>query len=71
MDIKEIENEFSVKLYPNEKESQIAAIRLSVCFLCEYKKKENGLSICNKCNCYLNSKVINISSKCPVNKWII
>jgi predicted Zn-ribbon and HTH transcriptional regulator len=71
IEYKKIEKEFSIKLYSNERESQIAAMRLSVCFLCEYRNKENDISICNKCNCYLNSKVINISSKCPINKWLI
>ncbi len=68
---KKIENEFSIKLYPNEKESQIAALRLSVCFLCEHRIKQDDMNICNKCNCYLVTKVINKSSKCPINKWLL
>jgi hypothetical protein len=71
MDYKKIENEFSVKLYPNERESQIAAMRLSVCFLCAYKTTDSNSKMCSKCNCYLDSKVFNQTSKCPINKWLI
>lgn len=70
MDYRELEKEFYVKLYPNEKESQIAAMRLSVCFLCEYKTNDTFGKLCSKCNCFLDSKVFNLSSKCPLNKWI-
>lgn len=71
MDYNKIENEFSVKLYPRERESQIAAMRLSVCFSCEYKVDDSFGKLCSKCNCFLDSKVFNQSSKCPLNKWII
>jgi len=41
--------------------------RLSVCDTCEMYDKEK--SRCNKCGCFMKSKVLFIAATCPLNKW--
>lgn len=70
MDYKKLGTEFSITLYPNEKESQIAALRLFVCSNCESNIKDSSdIRFCVECGCYLGSKSLQRFAKCPLNKW--
>jgi hypothetical protein len=72
MDYKRLGTEFSITLYPNEKESQIAAMRLSVCSTCDSNVKDgSGTRFCLECGCYLGSKALQTFAKCPLNKWLL
>jgi hypothetical protein len=67
-----LETEFSITLYSNEKESQIAAMRLSVCSTCDSNVKDgSGTRFCLECGCYLGSKALQRFAKCPLNKWLL
>jgi len=46
---------------------EIRKERLSICFECEYFKKE--LNMCKKCGCNMKLKTKLYAAKCPVNKW--
>jgi hypothetical protein len=72
MNYTKLSKEFGITLYSNEKESQVAALRLSVCSDCESNVKDTaGTKLCLECGCYLGAKALQLFAKCPLNKWIL
>lgn len=69
MNYLELSKQFNITLYPNESESQVAAMRLSVCSNCEELDTDGTKKLCKKCGCYVGAKSLQIGSKCPLGKW--
>jgi rubredoxin len=68
--IEEILKAWNISFSPNEAQAQLAAERLTVCDLCEFKVTNLGLKRCKVCGCALKGKVFSpVKGACPKGKW--
>jgi len=75
IDYKEIFDAWKISLNPNEKQEELAKLRLAVCLDCsermEIIKGLKWSAYCNGCGCPLNKKVFSTTyNACPLKKWI-
>ena len=69
MNVIEIFKAWAISMRPNERENQLASVRMSVCDTCEFKRTE-PIVYCFKCGCPLEKKVFSPSKgACPLGKW--
>lgn len=69
MDIIEIFKSWSIAYDPNEKQVELAAIRMKICDGCDAKKTSPVIH-CSDCGCPLSKKVFTpYMHRCPRGKW--
>lgn len=51
----------------NSKTSELGEARLGICQSCPLFKASS--SKCEECGCFMKTKVLARSSRCPLNKW--
>jgi hypothetical protein len=69
--IEEIFTAWGIAFNPNDKQAELAAMRMQVCDGCEYKRT-TGINRCALCGCALKAKVYSqVESACPDGRWSI
>jgi len=65
----EIFKAWGIAFNPNDKQAELAGLRMQICDLCEHKKTL-GINRCNLCGCALKAKVYSqVESACPDGRW--
>ena len=69
--IEEIFKSWGIMLNPNNIQNELAAARMEICDICEFKKTKPVIH-CGECGCALKAKVYSPTiGACPKNKWIV
>lgn len=67
--ISEIFKSWGISFNPNDKQSKLAIVRLSICEKCEFKE-DVPVKRCTVCGCLLKGKIYSpVKGACPKGKW--